>query len=90
MSQHRPYAPDWLDAESAAYMLSLPVSTFHQYVANGVLPKGVVIEKHTRWSREALNASLASKDTLRKPRGIREAMLEIAHGQESKGRDHAA
>lgn len=37
----RPYAPDWLDDEGAAYALSLPVSTFRQYVEAGMLPPPV-------------------------------------------------
>lgn len=58
MSSHRPYSPDWLDAEGAAYCLSLPVSTFREYVAAGILPEAVKIGKHARWSRTALNARL--------------------------------
>lgn len=55
------YPPDWLDADEAAYLLCLPVSSFRQYVNEGVLPKGVTIGKHRRWSRAMLHDALAAR-----------------------------
>lgn len=86
----RPYAPDWLDDEGAAYALSLPVSTFRQYVDAGMLPQAVKIGKHSRWSREALNAALASFAGPGKSAGIGERLAGLGHGQETKGGRHAA
>ena len=57
----RSYPPDWLDDGEAAYLLSLPVSSFRQYVSEGVLPKGVTIGKHRRWSRAMLHDALAAR-----------------------------
>lgn len=59
MTPSRSYPPDWLDDEAAAYLLCLPVSTFREYVAAGLLPEGVKIGRHRRWAREALNSALA-------------------------------
>lgn len=86
----RPYPPDWLDADEAAYLLCLPVSTFHEYVAGGLLPEGAKIGKHRRWSRDALNASLASLLGPAKDSGIGAALRGVAHGQKAKGGRHAA
>lgn len=90
MTSHRPYPPDWLDDDGAAYLLCLPVSTFREYVAAGVLPDGVKIGKHRRWARDTLNASLASLLDRDKDTGIGAALRGLAHGQKAKGRDHAA
>lgn len=86
----RPYPPDWLDAEEAAYLLSLPVSTFHEYVAGGLLPVGIKIGKHRRWARDALNASLASMAAPAKDSSIGAALRGLADGQKAKGGRDAA
>ena len=90
MTPHRPYPPDWLDDDGAAYLLTIPVSTFRELVAGGLLPQGVKIGKHRRWARERLNASLA--DLLSKPDdgGVSAALRGIADGQKAKGGRHAA
>lgn len=90
MTQERVFAPDWLDAEGAAYILSLPVSTFHEYVAAGALPAGAKIGKHTRWSRVALNSSLAEKDAPSKSASLKKRFREAVHGQEKEGGRDAA
>ncbi|MBA3752659.1 MAG: hypothetical protein H0X01_00590 [Nitrospira sp.] len=86
----RPYPPDWLDDLGAAYLLCLPVSTFREYVAAGVLPEGVKIGKHRRWARDRLNATLATLADPAKDDGPGAALRGIAHGQKEKGRRHAA
>lgn len=86
----RPYPPDWIDDLGAAYLLCLPVSTFREYVAAGVLPEGVKIGKHRRWSRDTLNASLASLTGSPKADDISAALRGITHGQKEKGGRHAA
>lgn len=86
----RPYPPDWVDDTGAAYLLCLPVSTFREYVAGGVLPEGVKIGKHRRWSRDSLNASLASMLDKGKDTTIGAALRDLADGEKSKGRRHAA
>jgi len=86
----RPYPPDWLDDDAAAYLLSLPVSTFREYVAAGALPDGVKIGKHRRWSRDALNARLASTADPVDAGGIAAALGRIANGSKAKGRRDAA
>ncbi len=90
MTHPRPYPPDWLDADGASYLLCLPVSTFHEYVAAGVLPEGARIGKHRRWSRESLNAALASRASPDKDAGIGAALRGLADGQKAKGGRHAA
>ena len=84
------YPPDWLDDDGAAYALSLPVSTFRQYVEAGMLPTAVKIGKHSRWSREALNAALASMGAKGKTASAGDRLAGLAHGQETKGGRHAA
>ena len=81
----RVYSPDWLDDDGAAYALTLPVSTFRQYVDAGLLPPPVKIGRHSRWSREALNAALASLGGPGKTAGIGERLARIGHGPETKG-----
>lgn len=86
----RPYPPDWLDEDAAAYLLCLPPSTFREYVAAGILPQGAKIGKHRRWSRDALNASLASLLAPAKDAGIGAALKGLVDGQKAKGGRHAA
>lgn len=90
MIEPRLYPPDWLDDDAAAYLLCLPVSTFREYVAAGALPEGVKIGKHRRWSRTALNASLASIGDPSKIDAVSAALRGIANGEKSKGGRHAA
>lgn len=86
----RSYAPDWLDDDGAAYALSLPVSTFRQYVDAGLLPQAVKIGRHSRWSRDALNDALAQMHGKARTCGIGDRLARLADGQETKGRNHAA
>ena len=90
MTAFRPYPPDWLDETGAAYLLCLPVSTFREYVADGLLPAGVKIGKHRRWARDSLNASLASLANPPKTGDVGAALREMADGQKTKGGRHAA
>ena len=90
MNTTRTYAPDWLDDEGAAYILTLPVSTFRQYVAIGILPCAIGIGKHARWSRDALNSSLANIGEKPKGKSPSDKIRELANGQKTEGRDHAA
>lgn len=90
MTVYRPYSPDWLDDEGAAYALCLPVSTFREYVAAGALPRPVKIGKHTRWSREALNTTLAEMARPGKTDSITAKIREFADGEKEKGGRHAA
>jgi len=90
MTLSRAYPPDWLDDEAAAYVLCLPISTFREYVAAGILPEGVKIGRHRRWSREALNTALAQ---IAAPtnNGVGSALRGMAqNGPEKKGRRDAA
>jgi predicted DNA-binding transcriptional regulator AlpA len=86
----RLYSPDWLDDQGAAYCLSLPVSTFREYVAAGMLPEPTKIGKHTRWSREALNSRLEEIGQPSKSEKLRKAFRRATDGQETEGRDHAS
>jgi predicted DNA-binding transcriptional regulator AlpA len=86
----RTYSPDWLDDEGAAYAVSLPVSSFREYVERGLLPKPVKIGRHSRWSRESLNASLAELSGMGKAKSVADIVRELADGQEAKGGRHAA
>jgi hypothetical protein len=52
-------APDYCSAETISAAIDLPVSSFHQYVERGLLPKGVKIGKHRLWSRAAVYNALA-------------------------------
>jgi predicted DNA-binding transcriptional regulator AlpA len=85
----RPYPPDWLDDGEAAYLLTLPVSTFHDYVSAGVLPNGVKIGKHRRWSRLSLNEALANMLKPAADSSIGEKLRSLGNGQ-AKGRKREA
>ena len=58
MTNFRPYPPDWCDEETAAYLLSISTSSLRRYVAEGLLPKGVVLRGVTRWSRQQINDAM--------------------------------
>ena len=91
MIPSRSYAPDWLDDEAAAYLLCLPVSTFREYVAAGILPEGVKIGRHRRWGREALNVALAQIGVPASNGGAGMALRDMAqHGQNKKRQRDAA
>lgn len=87
---NRIYPPDWLDDEGAAYALSLPVSTFRQYVEAGMLPCAVKIGRHSRWSREALNEALAAMGGKGKGGGIGDRLAGLGNGPEANGGRDAA
>jgi predicted DNA-binding transcriptional regulator AlpA len=90
MTHFRPYPPDWLDDDAAAYLLCLPVSSFREYVAAGALPRPVKIGRHSRWSREALNASLAEMSPSRKSQSPAQMAREFEDGKKAESRRHAA
>lgn len=84
------YPPDWMDAEAAAYCLSLPVSTFREYVDRGIFPRPLKVAKHALWSRAALNASLEAMSEPSKSSALSEALRGIGHGAKTKGGRDAA
>lgn len=91
MSGERPYPPDWLDDVGAAYLLTLPVSTFREYVTAGALPDGVKIGKHRRWSRAMINEALARiKEGSLNDDPVAVAFKSIAHGTKARAPRHAA
>ena len=90
MTMERLYSPDWLDDQGAAYCLSLPVSTFREYVAAGMLPEAVKIGKHARWSRTAISASLEAIANPSKADTLRKAMREAVRGPQKEGGRDAA
>lgn len=45
----RPYAPDFVSAETLAHRLDCAVSTVHAYVQRGLLPKPIKLGNLTRW-----------------------------------------
>jgi hypothetical protein len=90
MNRTRLYSPDWLDAEAAAYCLSLPVSTFREYVERGIFPPPLKVAKHALWSRAALNSSLEALANPGKAAALSEALRGIGHGQKEKGGRHVA
>lgn len=55
---HRPYPPDWLSAESAAYALDIGMSTLYALIRAKRLPQGVKIGGNVRWCRETLLAAM--------------------------------
>ena len=51
MSRERLYPPDWLDTNTASYMVSMSVHTFIRHVDDGTLPKPVVLRSRRLWHR---------------------------------------
>lgn len=74
-----------------ASLLDIPVSTFLEYVEKGWLPSGVKIGKHRLWSRDGVNAALAS---LQEPSlnnsGVRTAIEGMGHGKKKEVPRNAA
>lgn len=62
MSRERLYPPDWLDTDTAAYMVSMSVDTFNRRVDEGVFPKPVVLGGKRLWHRGRLSGSLDRLD----------------------------
>ena len=60
----RPYPPDWCDADTAAYLVSMSVDTFKRHVEARVFPEPTILGGKHLWSRirltEALEALEAS------------------------------
>lgn len=48
-STTRPFAPDFVSAETLAYRLDCSVSTIREYVSRGLLPAPSNIGSLTRW-----------------------------------------
>ena len=65
------YPPRVLRAERAAAYLGLDVSTFHELVKEGLMPKPVRVRSMTMWDRYDLDAAFddlkRSKDKRRNP-----------------------
>jgi hypothetical protein len=49
VSRERLYPPDWLDTDTAAYMVSMSVDTFNRWVDAGTFPKPVVLGGKRLW-----------------------------------------
>lgn len=62
MSRERLYPPDWLDTDTAAYMVSMSVDTFTRRVDDGTLPKPVTVGGKRLWHRAKLSEALERKD----------------------------
>jgi hypothetical protein len=90
--RHRPYPPDWLSAEEAAYLLTVAESTFRDYVARGLLPKGILIGGSRRWSRHKLNSTLETLEetTLNADGELAAAIQGIGNGAKAKVQRNAA
>jgi len=90
MTRDRPYPPDWVDDDGAAYLLSMAPSTFRDFVGRGLLPEGVKIGGKRLWSRLSINEALEklANPALTSPADI--AVREAINGQKAKGRRHAA
>ena len=55
MSRERLYPPDWLDTDTASYMVSMSVDTFNRRVDDGTFPKPVVLGGKRLWHRGRLS-----------------------------------
>lgn len=62
MSRERLYPPDWLDTDTASYMVSMSVDTFMRRVDDGTLPKPVVLGGKRLWHRMKLSEALERLD----------------------------
>lgn len=62
MASPRPYPPDWCDAETAAYLVSMSVDTFKKHVEARLFPEPTIIGGKHLWSRVSLNEALAALD----------------------------
>ena len=55
MSRERLYPPDWLDTDTASYMVSMSGDTFNRRVDEGMFPLPVVIGGKRLWHRGRLS-----------------------------------
>lgn len=62
MTRERLYPPDWLDTDTASYMVSMSVDTFTRRVEDGTLPKPVVLGGKRLWHRGRLSEALDRLD----------------------------
>jgi predicted DNA-binding transcriptional regulator AlpA len=53
-----PLVPDWCSEVTMAALLDMAPSTFRDYVARGLLPKGIKVGGSRRWSRASVNDAL--------------------------------
>jgi predicted DNA-binding transcriptional regulator AlpA len=60
--RERLYPPDWLDTDTAAYMVSMSGDTFNRWVEAGTFPKPVVPGGKRLWHRGRLSEALDSLD----------------------------
>lgn len=58
----RPYAPDFVSAESLAYRLDCSQSTIESYVREGLLPKPDMVGNLPRWEFAAVVSFIKSKN----------------------------
>ena len=71
------YPPRVLRAERAAAYLGLDVSTFHELVKEGLMPKPVRVRSMTMWDRYDLDAAF---DDLKRPKDKRRNPFEQKFG----------
>lgn len=90
MNGNRLYPPDWLDADGAAYLLSMAESTFRDYVDRKILPEGVKIGGKRLWSRASLNDALEKLANPALTGPIDQAIRGLIDGEKAKGRRRAA
>ncbi|WP_264051580.1 hypothetical protein [Methylobacterium flocculans] len=55
MSRERLYPPDWLDTDTASYMVTMSVDTFNRRVDEGMFPQPMVIGGKRLWHRHRLS-----------------------------------
>ncbi|SFF22322.1 hypothetical protein [Methylobacterium sp. yr596] len=62
MNRDRLFPPDWLDTDTAAYMVSMSVDTFTRRVDDGTFPRPVTVGGKRLWHRAKLSEALERKD----------------------------
>lgn len=62
MTRERLFPPDWLDTDTASYMVSMSVDTFNRRVDDGTFPKPVVLGGKRLWHRAKLSEALERLD----------------------------
>jgi predicted DNA-binding transcriptional regulator AlpA len=62
MTRERLFPPDWLDSDTASYMVSMSVDTFNRRVDDGTFPKPVVLGGKRLWHRGKLSEALERLD----------------------------
>lgn len=58
----RPFAPDYVSAETLAYRLDYSRSTIDDYVRRGLLPKPVTVGTGARWRWSDIESWIAARN----------------------------